>query len=406
MLFAAPRRGFWIGLGAVVLLALAVRLTAEKSLRETAPARFVSPDCLYHMRRARFAVAHFPRILFFDPTIDYPSGAVSIWPPLFDLALALPARALIGPAASRLQIERLASLVPPVLGALAVAAAALLAGRIRRGYALPAAAFVALCGAHVQYSQYGHTDQHVAESLTSLVAIALFVRAREKPGIAREALAAAGLAAAVLTWQGAICWAAMIAAVLAFDAFRARSSSVARAAAIVLGGSAAVTGAGVAFWLAGDSLPFTFISFGWFHPAFLLALATCTIAISIAADALRRRAGSRAALLARVAAVLAGALVLGSRAGDLLRGLLGGIGHVTIQSSARMARGGYTSTPREFLQQVFEARPLLADGLRLPVDALSIAFFLIPVPLFIWVARALARPAAGNARGPGGMGKL
>jgi len=223
MLFPTPRRVFWIGLAAVFLLALAVRLTAEKSLRQTSPARFVSPDCLYHMRRARFAVAHFPRIPFFDPTIDYPAGAVSIWPPFFDLALALPARVLFGAAATRVQIERLASFVPPVLGSLAVVAAALLASRIRRGYALPAAGFVALCGAHVQYSQYGHTDQHVAESLTSLVAIALFVRAREKPGIAREALSAAGLAAAVLTWQGAICWGVMIAAVLVFDAFRGQA---------------------------------------------------------------------------------------------------------------------------------------------------------------------------------------
>lgn len=380
-----------MGLGAVFLLALAVRMTAERSLRETSPRRFVSPDCLYHMRRARFAVAHFPRVLFFDPTIDSPRGAVSIWPPLFDLALALPARVLHGSSASRTEIEDLASRVPPVLGALAAVAAGLLARRIRRGYGVPVALFVALCGAHVQYSQYGHTDQHVAESLTSLVAMALFFRAREKPGPGREALAGAGLAIAALSWQGAICWAVAIAGVLMLDALRPRGSGVARCAALVLGGAAVLTGAGVAYWLAGDALPFTFISFGWFHPVFLVALAICVIAVDLAAG-FRRRAPNRSALVLKSAAVLAGVGVLAPRAAELWRGFLDGMGYVTIKSSARVAAGGFVSFPHEMLTQVFEARPLMADGLRLPLDVLSVAFFLMPIPLLVWSARGLRGP--------------
>ena len=392
MRFAISRRKSWIGLGAVFLIALAVRLTAESSLRETSPRRFVSVDCLYHMRRARFSAAHFPKVLFFDPAIDFPRGAVSIWPPLFDLALALPARVLDGPGASRERIESLASLVPPFLGALAAVAAGLLAGRVRRGYAIPAALFVALCGAHVQYSQYGHTDQHVAESLTCLLAMTLFLRSRERPGLGREAAAGAGLALAVLTWQGAVCGGAAIAAALAIDALRKDRSGTARAAAVVLGGAAALSGGGVAFWLAGDSLPFTFVSFGWFQPAFLLALAVGVIALDVAAGALRRLPAPRPALVAKLGAVLAGSAVLAPRAGELVRGFLGGIGHVTVRSSARAVPGGYLATPREFLRQVFEARPLLADGLRLPIDALSAAFLLIPVPLIVWSARAARGP--------------
>jgi len=379
-----------VALAAVAILSFVLRFACEPELREGLPHRFVSPDCLYHMRRATFAVAHFPRIPIFDPLIDFPRGAVGIWPPLFDVALALPARVLHGAAATREQIASAASVTIPFLGALAVLAAAFFGGAVRRGAAVPAALFVALCGAHVQYSQYGHTDQHVAESLTSLLCLGFFVRARARPGPAREAIAGVLLGIAALTWQGAICWGALYALVLALESARRPAGEVFRAAVLVFGCAAIVDAAGVAYWVRGEAVPFTFISFGWFQPVFLAAMAAGVIAIDAARAAIRR--DPPRSLLRHAAALLLLAGILRGRIPDLLRNLAAGIGYVTKTSHGSAAAGGLTSFPREMLLQIYEVRPLLADGLRLALDTLSLAFLLIPIAIAVWVARAVRGP--------------
>ena len=379
-----------LALAAIAAAGFGVRFAAEPELRRGSPPRFVSPDCLYHMRRATFAVAHFPRVPIFDPLIDFPRGAVGIWPPLFDAALALPARILHGVSASREQIADGASALVPILGALAVLAAAFFAGAVRRGAALPAAAFVAICGAHVQYSQYGHTDQHVAESLTSLLALGAFLRARDRPGPGREIAAGALLGAAALTWQGAICWGALFALVLAIDAARKPRGECARAAALVLGGAAVVDALGVAFWIRGEPVPFTFISFGPFQPVFLAAAAGGVIAIDAVAAAVRRESGR--GLLLRAAGIAAIVLVARGRIADLFRNLAGGIGYVTKTSRGSTTAGGLTSFPREMLLQIYEVRPLFADGIRLAVDTLSPFVFLVPVAAAVWIVRAFRGP--------------
>ncbi len=371
-------------------LGLAVRLACEPELRSGSPRRFVSPDCLYHMRRATFAVAHFPRVPVFDPFIDFPSGAVGIWPPLFDVALALPARVLFGPGATRDQIDAAASLVPPLLGAIAIIAAGLFAQAARRGAGLPVALFVALCGAHVQYSQYGHTDQHVAESLTSLAALWLFLRARDRPGATRELAAGVALGIATLTWQGAICWGALVALLLAIDAIRRPAGEAFRAAMLILGGAAIIDAAGVACWIRGDPAPFTFISFGWFQPAFLAALAAGVVAIDAVVTA--ARPVRRRLLPAHLAVLAAAAVILRGKLPDLARNFEGGLRYISKTSRAAAGTGGLTSFPREMLLQIYEVRPLFADGWRLAFDTLSASFFLVPFAIVIWAARAARGP--------------
>jgi len=355
------------------------------------------------MRRADFAVAHFPRIPVFDPLIDFPRGAVGIWPPLFDVALAFPAWLMHGPSASKEEIARAASIVPPLLGALAVLAAGIFAETARRGSGAPVAIFLALCGAHVQYSQYGHTDQHVAESLTSLVALALFLRARDRPGLRRELAAGAALGIAALTWQGAICWGALFALVLAIDAARRPAGEILRASVFVLGGAAAVGAAGEALWTRGDPLPFTFISFGAFQPVFLLAMAAGVVAVDAAVCVARRRLRAAAG---RAAVVAAAAALLGGRIPELARNLAGGIGYVTKTSRGAATAGGLTSFPREMLLQIYEVRPLLADGWRLAFDTLSAAFFLVPLALLVWMVRAVRGPRRGVHLALAGWGVL
>jgi len=263
------------------------------------------------MRRATFAVAHFPRIPVFDPLIDFPKGGVGIWPPLFDVALALPARMLYGAAASR-------------------------------------------------------------------------------DAIATEAAAGLALGLAALTWQGAICWGALYGLVLAIDALRRPSAEIFRATAIVFGAAALVDAAGVAYWVRGESVPFTFISFGAFQPAFLGSMAAGTIAVAAAIGLLRRERPS--AFLPHLASLALLAAILRRRIPDIARNLAGGIGYVTKTSHGAAVPGGLTSFPREMLRQIYEVRPLFGDGFHLAFDTLSAAFFLVPIAVAIWIARAIRGP--------------
>src|SRR5437867_7437131 len=102
----APRRAVsFLGLAAAVSIGTLLRLSTYRQLHDGPRTRAVSDDDYYHLRRARFSVSHFPRTLLFDPLMNFPAGGVSIWPPLFDLALALPSRILHGRDASRDAVE-------------------------------------------------------------------------------------------------------------------------------------------------------------------------------------------------------------------------------------------------------------------------------------------------------------
>ena len=78
--------------------------------------------------------------------------------------------------------------------------------------------FLAVCPGHILWTQYGHVDQHAAESFCGLLALVLFVASRESPdspgNALREAAAGLALALAVLTWQGGIYWGAIFALAL------------------------------------------------------------------------------------------------------------------------------------------------------------------------------------------------
>ncbi len=56
---------------------------------------------------------------------------------------------------------------------------------------------------------------------------------------------------------------------------------------------------------------------------------------------------------------------------------------------------GYVSYPKNWLSGIFEARPLLADGLGLPVTQLSAAFLLSPLIVLLWATRAARRQRPG-----------
>ncbi|MDQ2970806.1 MAG: peptide transporter, partial [Acidobacteriota bacterium] len=91
---------FVLGVAAAMAVGVLLRLHTVPQATETGRIRPLDSDSAYHLRRARFAAAHFPRTILFDPLMNFPVGGVAIWPPLFDLALAAPARWMHGPEAS------------------------------------------------------------------------------------------------------------------------------------------------------------------------------------------------------------------------------------------------------------------------------------------------------------------
>ena len=102
------RAGFLLGLAAAVLLGGLLRLGTRAEVNEGGRFRPMTPDDNYHLRRARFAVAHYPRTILFDPLMNFPAGGVPIWPPLYDVLLATPARVFEGSSATPDGIERAA----------------------------------------------------------------------------------------------------------------------------------------------------------------------------------------------------------------------------------------------------------------------------------------------------------
>jgi asparagine N-glycosylation enzyme membrane subunit Stt3 len=354
-----------------------------------------SPDCLYHLRRAFFAVRQFPRTVIFDPLVNWPRGGICIWPPLFDLALALPARIAFGPRATLSQLVRTAQPVPILFAAAAIAAAAL-AGRVleRRWGAAAAAWLVAICPGHLEYSQLGHTDQHVAESLWGFAAFGFFLWAcrRNRPSL--ELLAGLALTLAVLTWQGAIFWAAIFAGGLAMSALHGDGHALLRKAVLVLGVPAAIAGGATAFWSAGRALPFTYVSFGPFQPVFLSAAFSAVCLVLFVVEA-RRGGGRGRRAIAAAAGFIAGAAAPAARGAQFLAATAMGAAHLVSRSrGGAISAGGLLSYSREWLSQIVEYRPLLSDGVAWPVEYLGLGFFLAPLAIVLWARRARLRGRA------------
>src|SRR5438132_1418946 len=279
---ASRRAVLLLGLAAAVLAGAVLRLSTYRQLRAGPRTRAVSADDYYHLRRARFSVAHFPRTIFFDPLMNFPAGGVSIWPPLFDLALAAPSLILHGPDASRQEVGREAAWVPLVLGVATVP------------LALPAA----------------------------LVAAATFA------------------------------------------------------------------------WTQGLPTPFTYISFGFFQPVFLAALAAGLSLLDTAIGIGRRCIPARGLVARAIVLTVLAALVVPFVA-DLVKSFAGGVGYVAGRTVEASGRGGYVSYPSGWLKGIFETRPLFADGIGLPLRQLSLALFWTPVAIVVWVRRALAGPRPG-----------
>ena len=385
------RAAFLLGLAAAILLGGYLRLATREELNDGPRFRPMTPDDNYHLRRARFAVAHYPRTILFDPLMNFPLGGVPIWPPLYDVLLATPARVLDGPSAARDAIEHGAAWVPFGLGLGAILFAGLLGRQAFGGLGgVVVALFVAVCPGHVIWTQYGHADQHAGETFFGLLAFWLFVRSRVRRTAASEIAAGVALAAAVLAWQGAIYWGAIVALSLTLEAARTEKS-VLRASLLLLGFPAVLTSLATLWWLGGFRPPLTYISFGLFQPLFLAALTGGAIVLD-ALLVLKTGGSDRRVLPVRLAALAIVAAATLPFARPLALGFGRALGYVAGETSGEIAAAtGYLSYPKNWLKGIFEAQPLFTGGPGLAVRLLSFPFFLSPVAIALWILRAWRR---------------
>lgn len=354
-----------LGLLASMALALGLRfLTMPGLTREGL--RLVSMDDYGHLRRAILALRQFPHLPVLDPYLNHPHGGLWIWPPLFDLSIALPARLLFGANAEVAEVTLMAALVPPVLGTLSILPLYFFARRVLGTVeAWAAVGIYAFLPAAVSWSSFGHADQHAAEALGLLLVLLASSRVLGPRRSRRaDASAAVGLALAlggsVLTWQGAI-FVAPIVAGAALVGHRETPVGLAHLGAAVLV-------LPVTFLYPG---PVTYISFSSFQPLFLALVGTLLLAT---------RWRPWGFLLAVTVGLVA--LVAWPPLGDGVRHLF------SATSGAQEEPGRYLAYPREWLTLIAEYRPLLQGGPGHALSQLSVGLVLLPIVLALWIQKA------------------
>lgn len=174
-----PGRRAALALLVLFLVALAARAVGfERVFLDDGRVVFAFGDAFYHVRRAFWSFLHFPRVLFFDPCLNFPDGAFVPHPPLLDWAVAALARAT---GSTRAHFEAVAAWLPALLGAAGVAPVAALGLALRGwGVGLGAAAIYALLPSAINYSRVGNADHHAAAGLLGAALLALYALALDE----------------------------------------------------------------------------------------------------------------------------------------------------------------------------------------------------------------------------------
>jgi oligosaccharyl transferase (archaeosortase A-associated) len=186
-------------------------------------------DAWYHIRVIEHLVQNFPHRLLFDPYAGPGAPYLGV-APLFDYLVATLAMIAGGGAPSAATIERVAAVVPAVLGATAVLLLYFLASRIfePRAGLLAAALLAIMPGPFLDRTLLGAADHHGAEVVLVLTTMCLIAAAcdAERRHVLGW-LAGASLGAYFLTWTAAAFFAAGLGlwAVAQFALNRARSRS-------------------------------------------------------------------------------------------------------------------------------------------------------------------------------------
>jgi dolichyl-diphosphooligosaccharide--protein glycosyltransferase len=378
------------------LLALAVRALPAPTVLETGGVVALEPDAYYHLRRVVWTATHFPRFLWRDSYLNYPHGGEAIWTPALDWSLAALGRWLVGPG-DLAGLERLAVWLPPVLGALTVAALVLLLRRRHAPIALGAGLLLAILPAHFWYSQLGFLDHHAA--VAWLTTFALFAGAwlfewdgREgaRAGVPRALALGIALGAALLVWPGCLLHVAIAEAALLARLIWLPSRTGAAFAAL-----AALSQATAAALVAPLALGRTWQVWGGASPVVLSGFQPVWLAVWTAGFAVYAIVAHSRELPSRlVRALCAAGAPLAALAGGML--LVPGLRESLSDAPLWLARA------EPFQSQVEESSPLYwsARGFdaRLAAQLLSHLGHLTPLGLAALWAAARGRPGAAPER--------
>lgn len=357
-------------------LALAMRFLALPPLTR-AGLWLSSMDDYGHLRRALRTVRDFPRVPSFDPFLNHPEGGLWIWPPLFELLIAAPARLAFGAAAGVGEVTFVAALVPPTLGLLTLPPLFFLVRRLfGSAEAWVATTAYALLPVAVRYSSFGHADQHVGEALFLVLVAAATVRLLATGSPVDTVLLALAVTGAHLMWQGAVFLTPLVAGSFWLAGLTRRQPAWRLRGAAAL----AVAGALLAIPALGRGLPTTYVSFGPFQPLFLLLFAGL-----LALAAIPR--------LGTALAALGGSVVAATW--PPVRAGLANLGKVSEGVDTGM---GYLAYPAEWLALIGEFRPLSADGVPAVLRENSLGLLLVPVAVGFWVLTAVRQRGRGSSQ--------
>jgi asparagine N-glycosylation enzyme membrane subunit Stt3 len=169
-----------LGILLVVLATTAVRLWTVGDVLGGERVRVIGGgDADYHVLRAQRMAADWPRVLWFDPYLDYPNGGLIPWPPLLDQAFAT-AAVLTGSGADAEHVARIAAISPLVISIATAVLLVALARTLTGGSGLAAAFIASMLPATVGYGFVGLADQHVLELFLWCAALLAYVLASSR----------------------------------------------------------------------------------------------------------------------------------------------------------------------------------------------------------------------------------
>jgi oligosaccharyl transferase (archaeosortase A-associated) len=239
--YNVPVRRDLVLLSLIVAAAFGIRTyPAWNSVFTERGVNFLETDAWYHVRLVEYQVRNYPWRVTADPYAA-PGGQFVPIAPLFDTITATVVVVMHGRDATTADIERIAAMMPPIFGALAVIVAWALARILfgRRAGLLAACLLTVLPGHFLDRTMVGFVDHHALEALLALTTLLGFARALTTPSQAMPFVAGAALGLYLLAWgSGAFLvailgvWLVLALAVASSDEDRAKAAGVTAQAAV------------------------------------------------------------------------------------------------------------------------------------------------------------------------------
>lgn len=202
---------------------------------------FLETDAWYHVRLAENQVRNYPWRVTRDPYAAAGGQFVPI-APLFDTAIATAAVLGYGRDATSADVERVAALMPPIFGVLAVVGVWALGRRLfdRRAGLIAAALLAVLPGHFLDRTMLGFVDHHALEAALAIAVLLTLVRGSTAPTRATAAAAGLAVGAYLLAWSSGAFLVAIVGAWLLLFTALARTPENLAAAATTTGVAAVV----------------------------------------------------------------------------------------------------------------------------------------------------------------------